>query len=424
MRYRQTTPIVFGLVLAIIPGAHADDWPAFRGPFGNGVSYEQQVPITWDAHTNVRWKVPLARPANGSPIVSHGRVFLTAAEDDEGRERSLYCFDRADGRLLWHRTVTIDRVMPTHGTNPYGGSTPAADGTYVVVWHASAGLHCYDFAGKELWQRDFGEFRHPWGYGTSPVLHEDKVILHTGPGKRPFVTALRLTDGSTIWQADEPAGGDEGNPQDRLHGSWCTPLVMAVDGGHRVICTHPTRVVSYDLADGRERWWSDGVSSRRGNLAYASPIVIGDVCVVRGGYEGPTLGIRLGGSGNVTDTRRLWHHPERPSNVGSGVAVGEHVYVPDIDGFIACVDPATGTRLWRSRPTPGQLWGSIVYAGSHLYAMNQRGTTVVFTPDPTKLNVVALNALDERTNATPAISNGEMFLRTHQHLYCIGLPAP
>ena len=121
-------------------------------------------------------------------------MLVTSAEDKEGRRRSLYCFDAASGRQLWVRTVAIDKTMPTHETNPYGGSTPVSDGRRVVVWHASAGLHCYDLDGKEIWSRDLGEFRHMWGYGSSPILHQGRVILHTGPGKRVFVTAIELDE--------------------------------------------------------------------------------------------------------------------------------------------------------------------------------------------------------------------------------------
>ena len=411
---RRTT---LSLLLVLTTTAAAEDWPAFRGPSGDGVSNETKVPVTWDADTNVRWKTPLSRAANGSPIVSGGRVFLASAEDEEGRSRSLLCFDRATGRQLWSRAVTIDRTMPTHGTNPYGGSTPAADGRRVVVWHASAGLHCYDFEGEKLWSRDLGEFRHQWGYGTSPVLHDGKVILHSGPGQRSFVAALDLRDGTTIWEVDEPAPVPPDGKK-RLVGSWCTPLITTFDGQAQIICGHPTRTVAYAL-DGSMLWSCEGISDHRGHLTYSSPIVSGDICMVRGGYEGPEIGMRLGGTGDVTASHRLWRHSKRPSNVGSGVARGGHAFVPDIDGHLVCVDLATGERLWRQRATPGQMWGSIVYAAGHLYVTNQRGTTVVFRPDPEKLDVVAVNALGEKTNATPAISDGEIFIRTHEHLFCI-----
>ena len=177
----------------------ADDWPSFRGPAGDGLSKEKSAPVKWGPKKNVKWKVSLPRPSNGSPIVSNGRVFLTCAEDKGGKQRSLYCFDRKDGKKLWSRTVTFGEVMPTHKKNPYCGTTPVSDGKRVVVWHASAGLYCYDFKGKELWKRDLGEFRHKWGYGTSPILHEGNVILNTGPGKKVFVTSIRLSDGKTNW---------------------------------------------------------------------------------------------------------------------------------------------------------------------------------------------------------------------------------
>ncbi|MAE63250.1 MAG: serine/threonine protein kinase [Phycisphaeraceae bacterium] len=410
--------LLIALFFSIAATCLAEDWPAFRGPRGDGHSKENRVPVTWDRETNVKWKVPLALPANGSPIVSNGRVFLTMPEDREGRGRSLHCFDRRNGRQLWVRSVTIDRAMPTHGANPYGGSTPAADGRRVVVWHGSAGLVCYDFDGNEQWRRDFGEFRHMWGYGTSPVLHGDRVILHTGPGERSFVAALDLRDGTTIWKADEPPAPE--HAKKRLHGSWCTPLITsAADGRGQVICAHPLRVVAYDLEDGREMWWCAGLACERGNLAYSSPIVANDVCIVRGGYEGPEIAIRLGGSGDVTKTHRLWRHPEQPSNVGSGVVVDAHLYMPDENGHLACIEVATGHRVWSAHPDKGKMWGSIIYAAGRLYALNQRGTTVIFEPNPEQFTLVATNALGEKTNATPAVSEGEIILRTFERLYCV-----
>jgi outer membrane protein assembly factor BamB len=414
----------------------AQDWPAFRGPTGDGICVSAgRPPLEWHAspdktaNKNIKWRAALPRPANGSPIVSNGRVFLVCPKDNKGRRRALMCFDRENGRELWSRTVEFDKVMPTHKTNPHGGSTPTADGKRVVVWHASAGLYCYDFAGKQLWKRDLGEFRHRWGHGTSPVLHDGKVILHTGPGKRVFVTALDLASGETIWKTDEPLEGDgQDNAEGRLMGSWCTPFVVTAraDRGSRrvrqILCTMPTRVVAYDPEDGRILWWCNGLSCKRGDLAYSSPVIVGNTCVVFGGYQGPELGIRLGGSGDVTRTHRLWRHPRRSSNVGSGVIVDGYLYRSAMRGFLVCIDPATGKQLWSERPAKGQIWGSIVYVAGYLFVTNQKGTTIVFRPDPEKLVVVARNELSEASNSTPAISDGEMFLRTHKHLYCIAAP--
>ena len=150
--------------------AAAADWPAFRGPHGNGISLETEAPTNWSSTENIRWKVSLPRPGNGSPIVVDGRVFVTSAEDEQGRRRSLYCLDSTNGEKLWVRSVDFDETMPTHKDNPYCATTPVSDGERVVVWHGSAGLWCYDLQGKELWNRNLGEFRHMWGYATSQLF--------------------------------------------------------------------------------------------------------------------------------------------------------------------------------------------------------------------------------------------------------------
>lgn len=412
-------PLLFAPLLAA--SLTAQDWPGFRGPNGDGVSKSRGVPTVWSAEQNVRWKTRLARPANGSPIVSKGRIFLTQAEDDEGKKRSLCCFDLKNGKLLWTRTVRFDKKMPTHRTNPYGGSTPAANGERVVVWHASAGLHCYDFDGKLIWSRDFGEFSHRWGYGTSPVLYGGKVILHTGPGKQVFVVAVNLSDGETLWLTPEPVEGDgQDNDEKRYMGSWCTPIVVEVAGVMRVVCAMATRVVGYDLEKGEIVWFCRGMKGKQGDLSYSSPVVVDGICSVAAGYEGPEFGFRLGGDGDVTQTHRLWRHHSRPNNVGSGVVVGGMLYRPEERGFLVCLDPKTGEQLWSERPAKGQMWGSVVFADGRLFVMNQRGVTVVFEPNPEKLVVVARNELGERTNSTPAFVGSEVVLRTHEHLYCIG----
>src|SRR5262245_39300276 len=143
----------------------AGDWPAFRGPEGNGISRETRAPLHWGPDQNVRWKMPLPSPGNSSPIVTRGRVLITCAED-QGRKRHLFCFDRRTGEQQWVRTVEYGSVEPTHRTNPYGASTPVADGERVVVWHGSAGVFCYRLDGTEVWKKELGPARHEWGYAS------------------------------------------------------------------------------------------------------------------------------------------------------------------------------------------------------------------------------------------------------------------
>ncbi|MFM9118089.1 MAG: PQQ-binding-like beta-propeller repeat protein, partial [Planctomycetota bacterium] len=400
------------------------DWPAFRGPTGQGVAADTQAPTTWSAETQVLWKTALPRPGNGSPIVVGNRVFVTSAEDADGKQRSLYAFDTNSGRQLWVKTETLDRKLPTHETNPYGGTTPVSDGKRVVVWHATAGLCCYDVATGELqWKRDLGEFQHMWGYGTSPILHQDKVILHTGPGKRIFLAAFELATGKTIWEVDEPQdGGPDRNAAGQYMGSWTTPIVVSIEGQEQMIVGWPTRVNGYDPATGKLLWTCGGMRHDRGDLAYSSPVVTDGICFVTGGFNGVALAFRPGGSGDITDTRMLWRKEKQPQSIGSGVAVNGFVYRPNAGpSTIECLEAATGKVRWTERSPAGNHWGSVVRVGDLLYVTGQdSATTVVFKPNPDKFEVVAVNPLEGSSNSTPAIAGGRIYLRTDRALWCIG----
>jgi len=410
----------FSLALGM-PSLHAADWPGFRGPLGNGV-VNDNAPVKWNAEKNIAWKVALPQPRNGSPIVVKGRVLVTSTEDTAGMQRSTYCFDAQTGKQLWVKTVEIDRELPHHKTNPHGSSTPASDGKRVVVWHASAGLHCYDLDGNELWQRDLGEFRHMWGYGSSPIIHQGKVILNTGPGEHSFVTALDLKTGKTIWRQDEVEAGTINQREDEApHGSWTTPVVAQVADKDLVIVTHPKRVVAYDVESGEIVWSCDGLRHERGDLAYSSPVIAGDLCYVVGGYKGPAMSIRLDGTGNVTESHRLFRKENSPQSIGSGVFFEGYVYMPFAEAGkgLQCIDPKTGEAMWSQR-TPAAHWGSLVFCDGRCYATSQEGTTIVFKPSPEGYQELAQNDLDEICNGTPAISEGHVYLRTHKHLFCIG----
>jgi outer membrane protein assembly factor BamB len=414
--------IGIGMVVALGAGTlRADDWPAFRGPSGNGISSEKSAPTTWGPDKNIKWKVALPQKGNGSPIVSNGRVFVAGSEDKEGKVRATYCFDRKDGKQLWLKTVEFGKEMPMDPSNTPSPSTPASDGKSVVVWHGSAGLHCYDFSGKALWSRNLGEFDHRWGEGTSPVIHDGKVILNTGPGKkRVFVAAFKIATGETIWEKEEPFKGDgDSNENGKFMGSWATPIVVKVDGKDQVVCPMPTRVVAYAPEDGKLLWSCDGLRSGQGDLAYSSPVVISDICVIYGGYGGVGLAVKLGGSGDVTASHQLWRMDKKiPQSIGSGVFVGGHVYMP-YENAIVCVDPKTGNQVWRERSS-GVLWASLTLVGDKAYVTDQRGKTTVFKPSPEKFDPVATNDLGEGSNSTVAISDGQIFIRTFKHLYCIG----
>jgi outer membrane protein assembly factor BamB len=390
-------------VLLLVPAlALADDWPQFRGPLGSGASAETAFPLAWGPEKNIRWRTPLPGVGNSSPIVSKGRVFITVAED-KGKKRSLCCLDRKTGAVLWTQTVAHADAEPTQQDNPYCGSSPCADGERVVVWHSSAGLHCYDFDGKPLWSRDLGKFAHMWGYGSSPVLHGDRVVLNCGPGRRTFLIALDTKTGRTLWQVDEAGGSDS-----KWIGSWATPRIVGAPGKEQILVAFPDHVNAYEPASGKVLWTCDGL----GKLVYADVAVAGGIGVATGEDEaGNCIGFRIGGE-------RLWSRP-RPLEVGTGMIVDGHLWTVDNGGFVRCTEAETGKEVLKDRLPGGAAWSSIVSAGKRLYVTSRSGDTVVFAPDPQKFEPLAVNKLGEATNSTPALSDGEIFLRTSQALYCV-----
>jgi outer membrane protein assembly factor BamB len=404
----------------LISTTQAGDWPAFRGPKGSGFSDETNVPVEWSADKNIRWKVELPDEGNSSPIVVGDKVLVTCAQD-KGAKRGLYCFHRNDGKLLWSQIIDFGKVLPTHQTNPYCSPTPASDGKRVVVWHGTAGLYCYDMDGKELWKRtDLGEFTHIWGYACSPVIYGNRVIQNCAPGPKTFLAAFDLATGNDVWRAEEPSFGDGGKREDgKWMGTWTTPIVTKLDGRDQIICFQPARVVSYRPNDGQIEWFCT-LKNPKGDLAYSSPMISGDVCVTLGGFSGAGMAFRLGGSGDISD-KQLWYKPQNPQSIGTGVILDGYVYVPDAGpGTIRCLKADTGEVKWMDRSAGGNHWGSIVMAEGRAYVTNQDGTTVVFRPNPEKFDLIAANKLGEHCNATPAISNGQIFIRTFEHLYCIG----
>jgi len=191
-----------GVLVALSTNLTAANWPAWRGD-GTGVSAEKNLPLKWSTNENVRWRVPLPERANSSPIVWRDRVFVAQAVGGENR-RTLMCFDRKDGKLLWQSGVTYTEREQTQRENPYCSATPATDGERVIASFGSAGLYCYDFAGKELWHRDFGKMNHSFGNGSSPVIVGDLCVFNFGPDQKARLIAVNKKTGETVWEAEPP----------------------------------------------------------------------------------------------------------------------------------------------------------------------------------------------------------------------------
>ena len=410
---RPRNRLILGAVVLIAgliaPVLAADDWPQFRGPSGNGVSVERDLPLEWGPGKNVRWRVALPHAGNSSPIVSRGRVFITVAED-KGRKRTLVCINRKTGKTLWSRTVRHPDVTPTHKENPYCGSTPCADGERVIAWHSSAGLYCYDFDGKPLWNRKLGKFAHIWGYASSPIIRDNRVFLNCGPGDRTFLVALDKRNGKTLWKQEETGGDSK-----KWIGSWATPVPVKAGGKEQLLLGFPRHVKAYDPESGRVLWTCKGLS----DLVY-SDITVGDGIGIATGEDegGNSIGFRLGGQGDVSGTHLLWAR-RRKMEVGTGIIVDRHFWSADNSGMLRCTEIETGREVLKERLPGGPAWGSMIYAAGRIYITTRSGDTVVLDPDPKEMKVLAVNNLGEKSNATPAISGGEIFLRTNGAIICI-----
>ncbi len=411
-------PLLF--LIAGFP-APAENWPAWRGPTGDGVCTESGVPLKWSPTENVKWKTPLPERGNSSPVVWGKSLFVTQAI---GSKRLLLCLDRATGKERWRAGTDYEGKELTHETNPYCSASPVTDGERVIVSFASAGVWCFDFAGKEMWHRDLGPQRHIWGSGASPVLHGDLCFLNFGPGERTFLIALDKKTGATVWQHDEPGGrsGEETEGKkgrDIWIGSWGDPLVRRVGQREEMFMNFPGRVCAFDPATGKELWTCAGLNP----LAYTTPLFSEGIVVGMGGFNGSALAVRAGGSGDVTSTHRLWQHPRTKQRIGSGVIHEGHIYILDDPGVAECIELKTGQVVWEERlkgPGPsGTNWSSLVLAEGKCYGMNQGGDAFVFRASP-HFELLAVNSLGEKTNASFAVSNGELFIRAEKSLWCIG----
>lgn len=400
---------LLALLFACCAPARADNWPAWRGPTGQGFCAEKNVLLKWSDKDRVRWKVPLAHQGNSTPVVWGDRIFLTQANTG-GTVRSLLCFARADGKLLWQKDVAYPDKERNWNQNWYANASPVTDGERVVVSFASAGMYCFDVQGRELWKRtDLGKWEHAFGSGSSPVLYGDLAILWCGPNERQgrnVLLAVNKQTGATVWERDEKVG------------SWGTPLITRIDGRDQLLLGMVPHLKAYDPQTGQDLWHCNGLTK----YVYTSPLYGHGVAVAMSGYSGAALAVQVGGSGDITKDR-LWLHPQNIQRVGSGMIVGDHVYIVEENGLPHCYELKTGEEVWKveKRPGGGATWGSMVHAEGRLYVLMRNAETLVFAASP-KYELLAVNPLGkgEQTNSSLAISDGDIFIRTFKHLWCIG----
>jgi outer membrane protein assembly factor BamB len=411
-------------LLVLVHAASAANWPTWRGENGLGVAQESKLPLKWSATQNVLWKVPLPERGNSTPVVWKDKVFLTQAVDER---RTVLCLDRQSGKTLWQSGTSYNEKEETHETNPYCSASPVTDGERVIAWFGSAGVFCYDMDGKELWRVDLGKQSHIWGFASSPLIHGDLCIMYFGPDEAAALLGLDKRSGKEVWRVKDPpmekrprTDGFRGQEAKGIVGSFSSPILLEAGGRTELVMSYPQLVCGFDPKTGKELWRCDGLNE----LIYTSPIGGEGVVVGMGGFQGTTVAVKGGGKGNVTATHRLWRHERTKNRLGSGVVHDGHVYILNTEGIAECIELKSGKTLWQERVKGkgpnSQSWSSMVLAGDRIYVLNQSGDTVVLKAAP-KFEVLAVNALEnELTNSSPAISDGQIFIRTHKHLWCIG----
>jgi outer membrane protein assembly factor BamB len=385
----------------------AENWPGWRGPRGDG-TVRGAAPVEWSTTQNVQWKTPIEGIGHGSPIVYGDRVFLVTAVEATN-ERLLICVDRANGRVLWRRVVLRADYERIHMMNSRASSTPATDGERVFVSFLDGDkmfIAAYDFDGNLVWERHPGVFSSVHGYCSSPVVYKDTLIVngdHDGPA---YIVALDRATGETKWKIDR--GGRR---------SYCTPLIRTIDGREQMVLSGSNTVSSYDPNNGRRHWVIDGPTEQ----FVASLIYHRGLFFMTAGFpQRHMMAIKPDGEGNVTKTHVVWHTRTHPSYVPSPIAVGRFVLVVKDSGRLTCYEADTGEVHWQEQ-IGRQFNASPITANGLAYFPAENGVTTVIKPAET-FEVFATNDLGDTINASPAVSDGQMFMRTGGALWRIDAP--
>ncbi len=420
-RFRRTQLLACWLGFAITIGGSrvvsAQNWPQFRGPGGQGVSAETDLPTAWTA-ANVVWRTPLPGPGHSSPVIWNDRIFVTAYRPPEGRLRRYFttaggklfvvCLDKASGRVVWEREVPTTDIEDHHSTNSPASPTPVTDGTHVYVHFGSHGLICYDFDGRTVWEKRLGPVKNTWGSASSPTLLGDVLLLNSDSDGDDFLLAVDKRTGQTIWQTSRT----------NVTRAWPTPVVWTVDGLSQIVVSGSRRVKAYDADTGAEIWTVDGLTK------WVTPTPVIGHGMLFAASNGPggnaVLAIRPGGRGNITKSHVAWRHKRGAPYNSSPVLVGDHLFMVKNGGVMSCLDARTGDLVWRERlPARGSYYASLVAADGKIYAVNEDGEVTVIRAGA-QFEVLASSDMSERTMASPAISGGRIFIRTDEALYAVG----
>ena len=428
------------LITSSVTASGGANWPQWRGPDGQGVSNEKNLPAEWSPAKNIKWKTAIAGRGHSSPIVWGKKIFLTTATDGEtvpGRKPGVthkladgtdfvhpdavgadlkhtfkvICIDGTSGKILWERVAYEGPVQDSrHKKASFASSTPATDGKYVFAFFGSEGLYAYDVNGKQLWKQDLGTIgTASVGYGVSPILYQNLVImLCDDSGGKSFIAAYDKKTGKEAWRVAR-----------KVDLTWSSPVLVKTPTRTEVVTAAAEAIISYDPLTGKELWRHKGLASN----AVPSPVVSNDLVIVSSGY--PTkiaMALKAGGSGDVTGSPQLvWSHNKGTAYVPSPILYGEYVYLMTGNGSITCLDVKTGKMQYEGARVPKSttfMASPVAFEGKILLT-SEDGETFVLKAGP-KHEVLATNSVGEPVYASPAIADGRIFIRGESHLYAIG----
>jgi len=424
-------------LLAAAPAAAGEHWPQFRGPAASGTSDAVGLPDAWSATENVVWRTKIPGRAWSSPIVWGDRVFVTSVVQEEGEAEAVkkglyfggnrpdsgkrhrwlvYGLDWHSGKVLWEKAAA--QGVPKHGhhlKNTFASETPVTDGERVYAYFGCQGLFCYDFEGKELWKRSWGDFatRNNWGTAASPVLHGERVYLVNDNQEQSFLAAVDKRSGDEVWRVLR----DEGS-------NWATPFVWQNDQRTEIVTPGSRRVRSYGL-DGTLLWELGGMSS----ITIPTPCAGHGLLFLSSGYVGdrkrPVFAVRPGASGDISlkpdqkaNASIAWCQPSAGPYNPSPLLYGDHLYVLYDRGLLACYEARTGKEVYGRKPiaSGAQAFTASPWAyEGKVFCLSEDGDTFVIQAGP-EFKLLRTNRLGELCMATPAITRRSLILRTESHL--------
>lgn len=409
VHFRFSKLIVVILMVISVTVARAENWPNWRGPNGDGTSSETNIPTKWDSVTNVVWKVPVPGVGHASPIVWGDKLFTVTAQT-ETQEKLLLCYDTKNGDLLWKVTVIKAPLENKHNDNSFASGTPATDGKTIYVSFLdgeSVVVAAYDFSGKQIWMQRPGTFSSPHGYSCSPVIYKDKVIINADSQGDAFIAAISRADGHTIWK----------NTLDKPAHSFSTPIFREMAGRMQMIYCGNKEVSSYNPEDGTRYWFINGPSED----FCSTPVYnekTGLLLISSAWPQRHLLAIKPDGNGDVSNSHIAWRSTNGAYYVPSPVTVGDYLVSTMTNGLVHCIEAATGNILWKE--TLGKQYASAVLINGLVYMPNDEGVITVIKPGPT-YDAIQKNAIGEMMFASPAISDGKIYMRGAKHLFCIGV---